>query len=87
MSIAIPRAPSEVTLDKVKPIVDVQSSEDNRRIAINKVGIKNSRHPVRVKDRSAGEQHTIAWFKYVREPGESGASLQRYAHVAFRGNS
>jgi GTP cyclohydrolase I len=41
-------------------IADVQSSLDTRRIAINKVGIKDIRHPVVVKDRSVGEQHTIA---------------------------
>ena len=42
------------------PIPDVQSSADTRRIAINKVGIKAIRHPVRVRDKSAGSQHTIA---------------------------
>ena len=43
-------------------IEDVQASADTRRIAINKVGIKDIRHPVRVQDRSEGEQHTIANF-------------------------
>ena len=47
-------------MDSGKPIADVQSSTDTRCIPINKVGIKDIRHPVRVKDRSQGEQHTIA---------------------------
>ena len=33
-------------------IADVQNSPDSRHIAIDKVGIKDIRHPVRVKDRS-----------------------------------
>ena len=43
-------------------IADVQASPDSRRIAINKVGIKDIRHPVRIKDRSGREQHTVATF-------------------------
>ena len=35
-------------------IPDVQSSVDTRRLAIDKVGIKAIRHPVRVADRSDG---------------------------------
>ena len=52
-----------------KNIEDVQSSADTRKIAINKVGIKDIRHPVKVGDRSEGEQHTIANFSmYVFLP-------------------
>ena len=51
------------------PIADVQSSADTRQIAINKVGIKSIHHPVRVQDKSAGIQHTIAVFNmYVGLP-------------------
>ncbi|MGB5591563.1 MAG: GTP cyclohydrolase, FolE2/MptA family, partial [Gammaproteobacteria bacterium] len=51
------------------PIADVQGSADLRQIPINKVGIKNIFHPVRVRDRSGGEQHTIANFNmYVNLP-------------------
>ena len=48
---------STVTKTAVTSIADVQNSIDTRQIAINKVGIKDIRHPVRVKDRSSGEQH------------------------------
>lgn len=43
-------------------IEDVQSRADTRRIAINKVGIKDIRHPVRVSNRQGDEQHTVANF-------------------------
>ena len=53
------------TANKVKPlnteiIADVQGTPDTRNLAIDKVGIKDIRHRVRVRDRSEGEQHTIA---------------------------
>ncbi len=73
-------------LDMVKPIVDVQSREDTRRIAIDKVGIKNIRHPVRVKDRSTGEQHTIASFNmYVNLPHHfKGTHMSRFVDILNR---
>ncbi|MCK5663793.1 MAG: GTP cyclohydrolase I FolE2, partial [Thiotrichaceae bacterium] len=50
-------------------IPDVQGSADKRKIAINKVGIKDIRHPVRIKDRTGNEQHTVATFNmYVELP-------------------
>ncbi len=61
-------------------VEDVQGRADTRRIAIDRVGIKDIRHPVRVKDRSAGEQHTVATFNmYVNLL----ARLQGHAHVAL----
>ena len=40
----------------VAPIIeDVQGRTDTRRIPIDRVGIKDIFHPVRVKDRSGGE--------------------------------
>lgn len=64
-------------------IADVQSSEDTRRIAINKVGIKDIRHPVVVKDRSDGEQHTIANFNmYVNLPHNfKGTHMSRFVQI------
>ncbi|HAO98570.1 MAG TPA: GTP cyclohydrolase I FolE2 [Fibrobacteres bacterium] len=54
--------PSKPAKKPLVSIADVQGLEDTRRIDIDKVGIKGIRHPVRVKDRSGGEQHTIATF-------------------------
>ena len=64
-------------------IEDVQASADTRRIAINKVGIKDIRHPVRVGDRSEGEQHTIANFSmYVYLPHNfKGTHMSRFVEI------
>ncbi len=64
-------------------IADVQNSADTRRIAINKVGIKDIRHPVVVKDRSDGEQHTIASFNmYVNLPHNfKGTHMSRFVQI------
>jgi GTP cyclohydrolase I len=61
----------------------VQSSKDTRQIAINKVGIKDIRHPVRVKDRSDGEQHTVANFNmYVNLPHNfKGTHMSRFVEI------
>src|SRR3989304_176618 len=53
---------SQTPKTKVVEIADVQNKPDIRHIAIDKVGIKDIRHPVLVKDRSQGVQHTIANF-------------------------
>jgi GTP cyclohydrolase I len=64
-------------------IEDVQGRADSRRIPINKVGIKDVYHPVRVKDRSRGEQHTIANFNmYVALPHNfKGTHMSRFVEV------
>ena len=64
-------------------IADVQSSADTRQIAINKVGIKAIRHPVRVQDKSAGSQHTIAVFNmYVGLPHNfKGTHMSRFVEI------
>src|SRR5260221_3528849 len=50
-------------------IPDVQSSEDKRKLAIDQVGIKAIRHPIRVAERSREVQHTVATFNmYVGLP-------------------
>ncbi|MEE9343804.1 MAG: GTP cyclohydrolase FolE2 [Gammaproteobacteria bacterium] len=64
-------------------IEDVQGEVDTRQLAINKVGIKDIRHPVRVKDRSEGEQHTIANFNmYVNLPHNfKGTHMSRFIEI------
>lgn len=64
-------------------IEDVQSSADTRRIPINKVGIKDIRHPVRVRDRSEGEQYTVASFNmYVNLPHNfKGTHMSRFVEI------
>ncbi|MDQ5882061.1 MAG: cyclohydrolase, partial [Pseudomonadota bacterium] len=62
---------------------DVQGSADTRQLAINKVGIKAIRHPVKVQDRSGGIQHTIAMFNmYVSLPHNfKGTHMSRFVEI------
>jgi GTP cyclohydrolase I len=71
------------TTDTCCKIDDVQSHKDTREIAINKVGIKDIRHPIRVKDRNEGEQHTIAVFNmYVFLPHNfKGTHMSRFVEI------
>ena len=64
-------------------IADVQSSKDTRRLAIDQVGIKSIRHPVKVSERSGGVQHTIANFNmYVRLPHHfKGTHMSRFVEI------
>ena len=66
-----------------RTIEDVQASPDTRRIPIDKVGIKGIRHPVRVRDRSGGEQHTIATFDmFVTLPHDfKGTHMSRFVEI------
>ncbi len=67
----------------VSVMPDVQGSADTRHIAIDKVGIKDIKHPVRVKDRSGREQHTIANFNmYVSLPHNfKGTHMSRFVEI------
>jgi GTP cyclohydrolase I len=67
----------------VTPIEDVQGRSDSRQIPINKVGIKDVYHPVRVRDRSGGEQHTVANFNmYVALPHNfKGTHMSRFVEI------
>lgn len=64
-------------------IPDVQSSADIRHLAINKVGIKGIRHPIKVKDKSVGVQHTVATFNmYVHLPHNfKGTHMSRFVEI------
>ena len=69
-------------------IPDVQSAPDSRRLAIDKVGIKSIRHPVRIAERGSTErsprvQHTIATFNmYVGLPHHfKGTHMSRFVEI------
>ncbi len=64
-------------------IPDVQGSEDTRRIAIDRVGIKDIKHPVVVRDRAGREQHTVANFNmYVCLPHNfKGTHMSRFVEI------
>jgi GTP cyclohydrolase I len=65
------------------PIEDVQGRADTREIAINKVGIKDIRHPVRIMGRDGREQGTVANFNmYVNLPKEfKGTHMSRFIEI------
>jgi GTP cyclohydrolase I len=43
-----------------KPLSDTQNLPDDRRIPIDRVGVKDLRYPIRVRDKNHSEQATIA---------------------------
>jgi len=65
------------------PIPDVQSTPDVRHLAIDQVGIKAIKHPVRVQDKTGGVQHTIATFNmYVHLPHHfKGTHMSRFVEI------
>ncbi|HKO88309.1 MAG TPA: GTP cyclohydrolase FolE2 [Burkholderiales bacterium] len=71
------------TRDPVSTIPDVQSSLDTRQLAINQVGIKSIRHPVKVSEKSGGVQYTIANFNmYVGLPHQfKGTHMSRFVEI------
>ncbi|MDH3637343.1 MAG: GTP cyclohydrolase FolE2 [Gammaproteobacteria bacterium] len=74
-----------IETNKVKPIsiADVQGRPDTRNIAIDKVGVKDIRHPVHVQERDGGEQHTVASFNmYVELPHNfKGTHMSRFVEI------
>jgi GTP cyclohydrolase I len=75
--------PAGLKAHKTVGVEDVQGRADTRRIPINRVGIKDITHPVRVKDRTTGEQHTIATFNmYVNLPHDfKGTHMSRFVSI------
>jgi GTP cyclohydrolase I len=64
-------------------IPDVQSMPDQRRLAIDRVGIKSIRHPARIQERDGGLQHTVAHFgMYVGLPHHfKGTHMSRFVEI------
>ena len=70
-------------VNSAENIPDVQSTEDLRHLAIDRVGIKSIRHPVKVADKSGGVQHTVAIFNmYVHLPHNfKGTHMSRFVEI------
>jgi GTP cyclohydrolase I len=64
-------------------VVDVQGAPDTRRLAIDKVGIKDFRHPVTVLGRDGQPQHTAGNFSlYVDLPHDRrGTHMSRFVEI------
>ena len=78
-----PLSTAKLARSAVTEVEDVQARRDTRELPIHRVGIKDISHPVRVKDRSAGEQHTIASFNmYVSLPHNfKGTHMSRFVEI------
>jgi len=64
-------------------MVDVQSMKDERRIPIQKVGVKGVRYPITLRDKTAQIQHTTAVVNlYADLPHEfKGTHMSRFIEV------
>src|SRR4026209_2446953 len=64
-------------------IPDAQSDADSRKLAIDQVGVKAIRHPVKIMERTGGVQHTIATFNmYVGLPHDfKGTHMSRFVEI------
>jgi GTP cyclohydrolase I len=67
-------------------MIDVQNQPDDRRIPIDKVGVKDIRYPVIVKDRARQTQSTVASISmYVNLPENfKGTHMSRFIEVLAR---
>ncbi len=70
-------------VDFPRDIPDVQGSEDTRQIDIDRVGIKDIKHPVVIRDRAGREQHTVASLNmYVGLPHNfKGTHMSRFVEI------
>ncbi|MEM9596363.1 MAG: GTP cyclohydrolase FolE2 [Acidobacteriota bacterium] len=80
-----PAAPA-ITEDPQTPatgLADIQNTQDERNIAIDKVGVKNIRYPIVVADRSNGPQNTVGNVNmYVDLPHHfKGTHMSRFLEV------
>ncbi len=64
-------------------LADVQGSADQRNVAIDKVGVKNVRYPITLKECGGGEQSTIASINlYVSLPKhKKGTHMSRFLEI------
>jgi GTP cyclohydrolase IB len=74
------------TLDSLTPVfnmIDVQNQKDDRQIPIDKVGVKNIRYPITVRDKENGFQQTVASINmYVDLPHDhKGTHMSRFIEV------
>lgn len=73
----------------VSEMPDIQKTRDQRKIAIDKVGVKNIRYPIMVADRSNGPQSTVGTVNmYVDLPHHfKGTHMSRFLEVLNRHHS
>ncbi len=64
-------------------MIDVQNQKDNRNLRIDKVGVKDIRYPITVKDKYMGKQRTVASINmYVDLPKDyKGTHMSRFVEI------
>lgn len=64
-------------------MIDVQSQRDARKVMLRKVGVRDIRYPITVRDKAKGEQHTTATFNmYVDLPHHfKGTHMSRFVEI------
>ncbi len=64
-------------------MIDVQSRKDYRNMRIDKVGVKDIRYPITVKDKMKGKQRTVACINmYVDLPKDyKGTHMSRFVEI------
>ncbi|HNU71914.1 MAG TPA: GTP cyclohydrolase FolE2 [Thermodesulfobacteriota bacterium] len=67
----------------MSPEEDIQNQPDYREIEIRKVGVKNIKYPITVRDKAHGFQHTIATVNmYVNLPHQfKGTHMSRFVEI------
>ena len=70
----------------LKPLRDIHSERDTRRLSLDRAGVKGLRYPVCVLDRQRGQQHTIAEIDIsVSVPHRRrGAHMSRFVELLNR---
>jgi GTP cyclohydrolase I len=71
------------TASSATPLVDIQSTPDQRNIAIDKVGVKCVKYPIKVRERENGLQHTVGVLSLTVDlPKEfKGTHMSRFLEV------
>jgi GTP cyclohydrolase I len=64
-------------------LTDIQSQPDSRNLAIDRVGVKNLRYPLRIRDKANSEQGTVATISMAVDlPKEyKGTHMSRFVEV------
>ncbi len=76
----------ELAWNATRGMPDVQAASDRRNIAIDKVGVKNVRYPITLRQPDGGWQHTIALINlYVSLPHhKKGTHMSRFLEILNR---
>jgi len=69
--------------DRLSNMTDVQNQPDHRRLEIDKVGVKDIRYPITVRDKREGTQQTVASINmYVNLPHSyKGTHMSRFVEL------